>query len=60
MKDKDWQTGVEKVNDAKESDKYTGVWFWNKSWWFEDETQNFVGPYDNEEQANSALARYVP
>lgn len=47
-------------DEGTESTKYKGVWFWNNKWWFVDETENFVGPYNDEEEANAALARYEP
>jgi hypothetical protein len=45
--------------EPKESEKFPGIWFWQNSWWFEDETNNFVGPYPNEEQANQFMDQYI-
>lgn len=44
--------------DPVESKRCKGVWFFDARWWFEDETNNFVGPYPNEEQAIQKFNEY--
>jgi hypothetical protein len=45
--------------EAKESEQFPGVWFWRGFWWFEDETQNFTGPFNEAKTAHTAMVVYV-
>lgn len=44
--------------DPVASEKYVCVYFYQGSWWFEDETNNFVGPYGDEDTAKQKFDAY--
>lgn len=41
------------------NDWYTGHWFSGPGWYFPDETEGLIGPYDTEDVARTEQYRYA-